>query len=101
MRQASNRLREGKLAETLMNRFCFGVREHNLKRAKWRCWHFRPIPKDVKLAAGTRKNMQGPQAMADPQPSVLDTRFDQMFPVLSEAEIGRLRRFGEIRSYAA
>jgi thioredoxin reductase (NADPH) len=38
--------------------------------------------------------------MADPQPSVLDTRFDQIFPVLRQAEIGRLRRFGEIRSYA-
>ena len=38
--------------------------------------------------------------MAPPQPSVLDTRYDQAFPVLSEAEVGRLRRFGEIRSYA-
>ncbi|HEY2386789.1 MAG TPA: FAD-dependent oxidoreductase [Candidatus Binatia bacterium] len=30
---------------------------------------------------------------------VLDTRFDQMFPVLTAAEIARLRRFGEPRSY--
>ena len=38
--------------------------------------------------------------MASPQASVLDTRFEQMFPVLSEAEIGSLRHFGEVRSYA-
>ena len=31
--------------------------------------------------------------------SVLETRFDQMFPVLTQAEIQRLRRFGETRSY--
>jgi thioredoxin reductase (NADPH) len=37
--------------------------------------------------------------MANPQSSVLETRFDQTFPVLSEPEIGRLRRFGQIRSY--
>jgi thioredoxin reductase (NADPH) len=34
-------------------------------------------------------------------PSVIETRYDQMFPVLSPAEIERLRRFGEPRSYAA
>ncbi len=31
--------------------------------------------------------------------TVLDTRFDQMFPVLTPAEIERLRRFGETRTY--
>jgi len=30
---------------------------------------------------------------------VLETRFDQMFPVLTPAEIARLRRFGETRTY--
>jgi thioredoxin reductase (NADPH) len=33
--------------------------------------------------------------------STIDTRRDQMFPKLSPNEIGRLRRFGEIRRYAA
>ncbi len=31
--------------------------------------------------------------------SVIDSRRDQMFPILVPAEIERLRRFGEIRSY--
>lgn len=31
--------------------------------------------------------------------SIMDTRRDQMFPVLEPAEIERLRRFGEMRSY--
>jgi len=35
----------------------------------------------------------------DSKPSVLDTRRDQMFPVLAAAEIDRLRRFGEPRTY--
>jgi thioredoxin reductase (NADPH) len=33
--------------------------------------------------------------------SVIDTRRDQMFPVLEMAEIGRLRRFGNVRWYGA
>jgi thioredoxin reductase (NADPH) len=33
--------------------------------------------------------------------SVLETRRDQMFPVLASQEIERLQRFGEIRHYAA
>lgn len=37
--------------------------------------------------------------MPDSKPSVLDTRRDQMFPVLAAAEIDRLRRFGEPRTY--
>ena len=38
--------------------------------------------------------------MSDPRPSVLDTRREQMFPVLAQAEIDRLRRFGEQRRFA-
>jgi thioredoxin reductase (NADPH) len=33
--------------------------------------------------------------------SVIETRFAQMFPTLEPGEIGRLRRFGEARAYAA
>jgi thioredoxin reductase (NADPH) len=33
------------------------------------------------------------------KPSVLDTRRDQMFPILASAEIDRLRRFGETRRF--
>ena len=36
--------------------------------------------------------------MADPP--IIATRAAQMFPVLTEAEIARLRRFGESRRYA-
>jgi thioredoxin reductase (NADPH) len=32
---------------------------------------------------------------------IIDTRRDQMFPTLAKAEIARLRRFGEVISYAA
>jgi thioredoxin reductase (NADPH) len=34
-------------------------------------------------------------------PSVIETRFAQMFPTLEPAEVDRLRRFGERRAYAA
>ena len=34
-------------------------------------------------------------------PSIIDTRRPQMFPTLEPAEIERVRRFGELRSYAA
>lgn len=37
--------------------------------------------------------------MARPS-SIADSRRDQVFPVLSAAEIDRLRRFGEVRNYA-
>jgi thioredoxin reductase (NADPH) len=33
--------------------------------------------------------------------SVIDTRFDQMFPTLDPREIDRLRRFGEQHTYPA
>lgn len=36
-----------------------------------------------------------------PQKSIIDTRRDQMFPVLEAAEIERMRRFGKVRSYGA
>ena len=39
--------------------------------------------------------------MSEPEPSVLETRRHQMFPTLQPAEIGRLRRFGEARSFVA
>jgi len=39
--------------------------------------------------------------MAAPLPSNLATRRDQIFPILSAAEIQRLQRFGSVRSYAA
>ena len=32
-------------------------------------------------------------------PSIIDTRRHQMFPTLEPAEIERVRRFGEVRSY--
>jgi thioredoxin reductase (NADPH) len=33
-------------------------------------------------------------------PSIIDTRYDQMFPTLEAADIARLRRFGDVRSFA-
>lgn len=33
--------------------------------------------------------------------AALGPRFDQMFPVLSETEIGRVRRFGTVRRFPA
>jgi thioredoxin reductase (NADPH) len=37
--------------------------------------------------------------MAAPTRSIIDTRGDQMFPKLDDAEIGRMRRFGEVRHF--
>jgi thioredoxin reductase (NADPH) len=39
--------------------------------------------------------------MAAPTQSIIETRRHQMFPTLERAEIERVRRFGEIRSYGA
>lgn len=39
--------------------------------------------------------------MADEAQTVFETRRDQAFPVLSTADIGRLKRFGTLRQYAA
>jgi thioredoxin reductase (NADPH) len=39
--------------------------------------------------------------MAAPTQSIIDTRRLQMFPTLERAEIERMRRFGEVRSYGA
>src|SRR5713226_7538014 len=39
--------------------------------------------------------------MSVPTQSIIDTRRHQMFPTLEPAEIERVRRFGEVRSYAA
>jgi thioredoxin reductase (NADPH) len=38
--------------------------------------------------------------MAAPTRSIADTRGDQMFPRLDDAEISRMRRFGEVRHFA-
>lgn len=38
--------------------------------------------------------------MAESRQSIVDTRGAQMFPTLSEAEVDRLRRFGECRHFA-
>src|SRR3981189_2239148 len=39
--------------------------------------------------------------MSEPKPSIIDTRRAQMFPILADAEIERMRRFGEPRSFQA
>lgn len=39
--------------------------------------------------------------MPVPARSIIETRFEQMFPILEPVEIERLRRFGETRSYPA
>src|SRR6202521_836333 len=39
--------------------------------------------------------------MSLPNPSIMDTRRHQMFPVLEPMEIERARRFGKVRSYGA
>src|SRR6202030_893822 len=39
--------------------------------------------------------------MTVPTPSIIDTRRSQMFPMLGPAEVERLRRFGEVRAFAA
>src|SRR2546426_12075815 len=39
--------------------------------------------------------------MTVPTQSIIDTRRHQMFPTLAPAEIERVRRFGEVRSYRA
>jgi thioredoxin reductase (NADPH) len=39
--------------------------------------------------------------MSVPTPSIIDTRRHQMFPTLEPAEVERLRRFGEVRAFAA
>src|SRR3981189_3405827 len=43
---------------------------------------------------------EGPTMAASEHP-IIETRHDQMFPVLEPAEIDRVRRFGETRSYRA
>jgi thioredoxin reductase (NADPH) len=41
-----------------------------------------------------------PQVTSPLRPSIIETRHDQMFPVLEPAEIERVRRFGSVRSFA-
>ncbi len=38
--------------------------------------------------------------MASPARSIIETRYEQMLPTLQPAEIDRLRRFGETRTYS-
>ena len=39
--------------------------------------------------------------IAAPTESIIETRRQQMFPILEPAEIERVRRFGEVRTYGA
>src|SRR5215467_5948079 len=39
--------------------------------------------------------------MASSKQSIIETRRDQIFPVLEPAEIERIRRFGTVRSYSS
>jgi thioredoxin reductase (NADPH) len=39
------------------------------------------------------------RGVADPRQTLIDTRGAQMFPTLSEAEVDRLRRFGDLRAF--
>ena len=52
-----------------------------------------------------RSEDETPGSAASPEPptpnAVLSSRFHQMFPVLSAAEIDRVRRFGEVRRFPA
>jgi thioredoxin reductase (NADPH) len=50
---------------------------------------------------GCRMEAKETRPMTRPARSVAETRYDQMFPRLDAAEIDRLRRFGEVRTYAA
>ncbi len=36
-----------------------------------------------------------------PERPIIDTRRDQMFPTLSDADVARLRRFGDVHTYRA
>jgi len=45
--------------------------------------------------------MVGQSTMAAAARTLIETRYEQMFPILEPAEIERLRRFGETRTYGA
>ena len=51
-------------------------------------------------APAARDDLEGVTVPA-PNRSVIESRRGQMFPILEPAEVDRLRRFGEPRSYAA
>lgn len=55
---------------------------------------------DERSSGGTERNATPPPGPETPG-SALGSRFNQMFPVLSPVEIDRIRRFGEIRHFAA
>lgn len=50
--------------------------------------------------AQDRRRLAGVVTMATPTRSVIETRYEQMFPILSPTEIDRLRRFGDMQTYA-
>ena len=77
-------------------------------------WHFCDTPRAAVATAGPRPlyksrrgqlidnaPVAGSNDMTVPTQSIIDTRRHQMFPVLEPAEIERVRRFGEVRSYGA
>ena len=39
--------------------------------------------------------------MSEPAKSIIETRHDQVFPILEASEIDRVRRFGEVQSFGA
>jgi thioredoxin reductase (NADPH) len=46
------------------------------------------------------KGTRAPQVTSRLSRSIIETRHDQMFPILETAEIERVRRFGSVRSFA-
>src|SRR5262245_43051972 len=53
------------------------------------------------LTALQRGGESSQRTMAGQERPLVETRYAQMFPTLSPAEIDRLRRFGEVRRYGA
>ena len=56
------------------------------------------------MSAGDERSAHDPNGATPTGPapdSALTSRFQQMFPVLSDAEINRVRRFGEIKRFSA
>src|SRR5262245_53901490 len=56
---------------------------------------------DFRSSIGMMSAVRRSRPMSDITRSVIETRHDQLFPTLDAAEIDRLRRFGEVRSFAA
>jgi thioredoxin reductase (NADPH) len=58
------------------------------------------MPSDDERSAHAASESAPPAALATSN-AALSSRFNQMFPVLSAAEIDRVRRFGEVKRFAA